>query len=454
MQGDLAEKWTVSPDGKTITFNLVKGVKWHDGKPFTADDVVYSLDKMVDPKRSSLSGNFPAYEKSERVDDNTVRVILKSPSPGFLSQLCSPYASIQPKHKADVDWKTTDFLVGTGPFKFKSYTSGVSGTLVKNPDYFKKDAAGRQLPYLDALELIVVGDRNAQIDGFNTKQLDMCAPYGGFYSQEHWDRIKQQNPTATIATAYPPQVTYFWLNMNSANLKDQRVRKAIALLVDQVQLTTAGYGSPEWNAPGRAVFTPTYGLTGDEQNKLLGRDKPYEARVTEAKQLMKDAGFEKGFQIQLVGSKIAEYERQYTYFADLLKRHLNIDATLDLRLSAEARVLRDQGKFDIWLEEMLGSTGDPDEVWGYLGTGKPGNIVKYSNPKVDELWQKQSQALNLTDRVKITQEIERMILTDLPVIPQRGSIMRTAWQSYVKGFNSPNCTYGVQMTFETTWLDK
>jgi len=447
--GDLAEKWEISADGKQVTFFLRKNVKWHDGKPFSADDVVYSLQKMVDPKRSTIGGMFPSFNQAEAINTDAVRVTLKQPTPAFLMQLCSVYSIIEPKHLAGTDPKTSAFLVGTGPFKFKSYTAGVSGELVRNPDYFIKG-----YPYLDGIAIYIMGDRSAQMDALVSGRLDILCPYGGIYSEEHLQRVQSQMKTAVIEVARPPQTSFFMLNTTNEYLKDARVRKAIALLVDQKSLVIAGYGSENWLVPNRYIFSTTFGLPDAEIAKAFGWDQSWENRVIAAKKLMSDAGYASGFKLQLVNSKIAEYERVYTVLADVLKRNLNIECELVLRETAEAWSLRDKGQYSIWLQEIIASTGDPDDIWPSLGTGKLANYTKYSNPTVDQLFTQESTTIDIAKRKSLTQEIEKTVLGDVPLIPLRGSIMRVAWAPYVKGFVLLNAGYGPQLSFERVWLDK
>jgi peptide/nickel transport system substrate-binding protein len=447
--GDLVEKWEFSVDGKTLTFSLRQNVKWHDGNPFSADDVVYSIEKMMDSKRSTINGNFPAYDRVEKVDANTVKLHLKQPSPGLLMQLASVYSVIEPKHLAGVDSKTGAFLVGTGPFMFKNYVSGVSGELVKNPNYFIKG-----YPYLDGISINIMTDRSAQMDALITGRLDILCPYGGLFSQEHLERIQNMKKDAVIEVARPPQATFFWLNTQVEQLKDARVRKAIGLMIDQKALVMAGYGSEAWLVPDRAIFSTTYGLANQEINKLFGWDKPWDTRVAEAKKLLADAGYASGFKLVLLTSKIAEYERIYTLLADTLKKNLNIDCEIVSIETSQAWARRDSGQFGVWIQEIIASTGDPDEVLPYFGTNKPANYIKYSNPKVDELFAQQTVTMNTDQRVQMTQQIERAILTDMPIVTLRGSIMRVAWAPYVKGFVLPNAGYGPHITMERVWLDK
>jgi len=344
--------------------------------------------------------------------------------------------------------------MGTGPYMFKNYTSGVSGQFVRNPNYFKTDAGGARLPYLDGINISIIAARSAQYDAFIGGRADLLTPWGGFYAKEDWDRIKTQAPTATIAISRPPQTGFFWFNTTRKPLDDVRVRKAIALVIEQDKVAASGYGSAEMNQAGRALFSSTYKLPEAEITRLLGWDKPIDSRIAEAKKLLGEAGMSGGFKLQLVGSQTPEYQRIYQYLADWLKRNLNIESEIILQPFVEARKLRDAGQFDIWLEEMISSTGDPDDAWQYFGTGMPSNISRYSNPALDALWKQQSAALVVADRQKLTQQIERQILTDVPVVPARGSIFGVAWHPYVKGYVQPNATYGHHMVFEQVWLDK
>ncbi|MCX8125900.1 MAG: ABC transporter substrate-binding protein, partial [Dehalococcoidia bacterium] len=241
VQGDLAEKWDISADSKTYTFYLRKDVKWRDGTPFTADDVAYSIEKMMDKNRSSIWSDFPAYQSVAKVDDYTVKVNLKNPSASFLFQLAGPYASIQAKHKANVDFRSPDFLMGTGPFKFSKYTTGVLMEYVKNPNYFKKDSAGRQLPYLDGLTIHIFTDKSAALDGVVTKRLEGHASFST-NNQEEYDRVVSQNKDYVTTFYYPPGIALVWLNPNFAPFKDVRVREAMRLLLDKDLMVIAGYG--------------------------------------------------------------------------------------------------------------------------------------------------------------------------------------------------------------------
>jgi len=137
--GDLAESWEISPDGLTITFKLRRGVKWQDGAPFTAQDVLFTYQVMVDPKTpTAYAGDYQQVKKAEAVDDYTFRVTYPKP---FAPALNSWGLAILPKHllagKDITQSPLARHPIGTGPFKFREWKAGEKIVLTDNPDYFE-----------------------------------------------------------------------------------------------------------------------------------------------------------------------------------------------------------------------------------------------------------------------------------------------------------------------------
>jgi peptide/nickel transport system substrate-binding protein len=446
---DLAEKWETTPDGKTWTFTLRKGVKWHDGMPFTAEDVVYSLDKMRDAKRSSITSYFANVERLEKTDDTTVKVYLSAPSAFFFTALASGYCSIQPKHLSAVDMRLPEFLVGTGPFKIKKVTSGVSVELVKNPDYFIKGK-----PYLDGLTLFVMADRSAQADAFASKRVDMTTPGPGITSQDVLDQYKKNAPDAVyefVKYSYGPAMFF---NMKNEQLKDPRVRRALSIMTDRKEMLVAAFGSDVWGDLTHAFFSSTYGLSTDEINKITGWDKPLDARIAEAKKLLAEAGYPTGLKIKWPTSLLPEGIRRMAVAVDNYRKYLNVECETANYDNAIIFQMRDKGDFGIIDTDTLALLSDPDELMGFFKTGSASNFSGYSNPELDKLWESQVKEMDLAKRQQITREIERKLLTDAVAVPLNMVSYGAARWPYVKGWVVQNASYTSNMTFVDVWLDK
>jgi len=448
--GDLAERWELSLDGKTYTFFLHKGVKWHDGTPFTADDVVYSIEKLVDPERSRLAGNFPSFEQVLKVDDHTVKILLSQPQPSLLACLASASAAMYAKHKADVEWQSTDFLMGTGPFKFKSYVAGVDCELERNPDYFKKG-----LPYLDGIKFILIKDKSAQIDAFVTQRVDMTSQSIGIASLEDLKRHEEQAPDAVRQWGNYENSQVLWFNLDYEPLKDVRVRQAMALVTNMEESVIAGFGSTDFRNSERAIMPSAYGLPKAEVYKLLGWDKPMEERKAEAKKLLDEAGYSDGFKLKMVCQTIPPLVAMTEAIADMYRRDLGLDveiAALPYAEAAKARmVTRD---FQTLRDAISSIAGDPDETVRAFETGSPLNVDKYSNPEVDRLIKEQSTETDFAKRRAICQEIERILLRDVVVIPEGNASFPVSWWPYVKGFVIVESPYASHLQMERVWLDK
>src|SRR5438045_2284064 len=172
---DLADSWSWSEDGTELTFKLHPGVKWHDGKPFTAKDVVCTFELLQAKAKDKLRGN-PRKEWYNNVVEVTANsdleavFHLKRPQPALLTLLASGYSPIYPCHVTPAQMR--QHPIGTGPFKFVEFKANEHVKVAKNPDYWKK---GR--PYLDAIEYTIVPNRSTAILGFIAGQFDLTWPF-------------------------------------------------------------------------------------------------------------------------------------------------------------------------------------------------------------------------------------------------------------------------------------
>jgi peptide/nickel transport system substrate-binding protein len=359
---------------------------------------------------------------------------------------------VEAKSSAGLDARTPQFLLGTGPFKFKDAVSGSSIALVKNPDYFRKG-----VPYLDAISMYVITDTRGQIDAMGAKRVDMVNPLGfSIPSQQDYENYLSSVKGAVFNMRETQVGNIIWVNTTHKPFDDVRVRQALALTFDRPAIYTAVYGDPRWNGTTAGFFTSFYGLSPAEVAKTVGWDLPYDQRVAKAKSLLTAAGYPNGgFKLNMVSiSSMAVFAKQFELLADVWKRQLNIDTQLTPYVLADALMARNSGNYDLFVYASLSLMGDPDELMPLFKGGSSANYTGYKNPAVDALWTQQSSEMDLNKRVQQTRQIETALLTDFPAIPACFSNYGVAWWPYVKGFVIQSSSYTSNLAFETVWLDK
>ena len=275
---DLAESWSASADLKTWTFKLRAGVKFHHGKTLDAEDVVATIQRILDPKTGSRARtNLGMVDTVEAVDPLTVRFSLKIPYAGFADIFADRQTRIVAKDRiADLS-KTP---VGTGPFMFKAWSPGDRLEVVKNPDYFLKGQ-----PKLDAVTLRIIPESAARLAALESGAIDILwsMPY------ESVDKVKA-NPNLRADSVATPTWDGVILNNAIPPFNDVRVRKALALTIDKaaiVELALFGQGEPTFSPipPSHPYF-----------NKKLKFNPP---DIAQAKKLLAEAGYPNGFDVPM-----------------------------------------------------------------------------------------------------------------------------------------------------------
>jgi len=453
--GDLAESWETSPDGTEMTFYLYQGVKWHDGMPFTADDVVYSLDKMADPNRSAISARILAYESSEKIDDYTVKVHLKYPSAGFMIGLAIGDAQVQPKHLSSMDGQTAAFAVGTGPFTLVEYMPGLSIKYKRNPNYFKKDKSGNPLPYLDGLNIVYSAGQADEM--LISKRTDMKSPVSSVVNIDTWNTLHSGAPELVYQPKYPDWGATIYLNTNKAPLNDIRVRRALGMVLVEEDLIVGYSGDVKFGIPGQGLLAPSLGIPKEEVAKLMGWDKLYSDRVSEAKRLLAEAGYANGFDLELLstkGSGTGGYTGALLVFGNALKENLNVNVTLTAVAGTEVQKRLAEDNYQAYMTSL--SVGqDPVQLTTYFGTGGSGNYPHYSNTNLDKMLTDLDHVVSPEQRREAIWEIERTLLTDLPALPTGCFITNyMASYPYVKNLRYINLSYSRACGFDEVWIDK
>ncbi|MFN8559555.1 MAG: ABC transporter substrate-binding protein [Dehalococcoidia bacterium] len=225
---DLAEL-PEQPDNVTYVFKLKPGVKWHNlapvnGRELVADDVVYSFDRW---RESVSKSGYAPLLKVEATDKQTVKMTLSEPSAPFLNRVASVYGFIAPKETAT---SLKDTVVGSGPFMLKSYQKNSSITFTRNPDYFEQG-----LPYLDAVEVLLINDNSARLAALSSGQAHVN-PSG--HSPAEAEQLKAANPKLVLEET-PGLAGYLFFRADKPPFNDVRLRQAISLAVDRPAMVKA-----------------------------------------------------------------------------------------------------------------------------------------------------------------------------------------------------------------------
>jgi peptide/nickel transport system substrate-binding protein len=430
MVPDLAENWEVSPDGKTYTFHLHRGVKFHDGYPFTSKDVKYSLDKLRDPERSAYSAYFTPIDSVEIVDDYTVNVHLAHPYPYLLAYLAPPYVVMEPEHLKDVNPKSTDFLVGTGPFKFKELVPGKVTIYERNPDYFRKG-----LPYLDRFEIYQL-THAAMVDAFVGGNIDVCGNMRAYLDADvaHVMKVRKYAPEAVIAQKPALALRGIFFSFERKGpWNDVRVRRAMAKVIDYQEAVIPAAGGPELGAvegAGLVPFEAVGAFSKEEVAKAYGVDKPLEQRIAEAKTLMKEAGYPNGFDMDGI-TRAGEQPMISTmsYLADVWKRHLNINLKVRPLMPAIQIPLRNNGDFEMAFEGSPQALGaGAIDFLNFFVSGRLMNYSRWSNKEYDALVAQLMQEMDQSKMVELARKAQSIFYDEMPFIILGRASYGVAWR--------------------------
>ncbi len=410
--GELAESFTVSPDCRQVEFALRPNVKWQDGAPFTADDVRFTYERMIDPKVAT-----PYRDAFERVQSFTVldplhiRVTYKEP---FAPAIESWGMGILPKHLLEgKDLNTSDFNrrpIGTGPYIMKEWTTGQRIVLETNPDYFEGRPKVQQYIYR------IIPDNATMFLELKSGGLDFMGLTPIQYARQTDDRwfTDQFKKFKYSGFVY----TYLGYNLKDPRFADVRVRRALTMAINRpsvIEGVLLGFGRP-----ATGPFPPESWAYDPEVKPL-----PYDP--AQAKALLAEAGWKehngllekdgKPFAFTILTNQ-GNDERKKT--AEIIQRDLKeIGIIVEIRVLEWQALLHefiDKRKFEaIILGWSLGRDPDAYEIWHSSKTAESEfNFVSYANPRVDELLIKGRQTCDQAERQKIYHELHRIMNDEQP----------------------------------------
>ncbi|MBI2907131.1 MAG: ABC transporter substrate-binding protein [Chloroflexi bacterium] len=435
--GDLAASWSVGTDGKVYTYSLVKGAKFHDGAPVTAEDVKFSLDRIRDPQlglvRSPRRLQLAAISGIETPDDSTVKINLKYPQASFNPAIATVFYAMMPKRVVQAnnnDMRKT--ILGSGPFKLKSYSSGVGWELARNSDYFVKDR-----PYLDSVKAYIIPDTFTRFAALRTRSVLWFAPFP--YMTVSHAKIIEESLSDKIAVkwAFHPAWYAAVFNVNQAPWSDVRVRQAVSLAFDRKKMLAAGLEGA--GVVGMSPMPPgEWALPEEEMMKMPGYARP---DIEAARRLLAEAGYPAGFKADLIVRQVKPHQDFAVVLKDALAS-LGIELTLNVMETATFESTRFRKAFGILATGAGTPVMDPDTQLGdnYL-SGATNNWSGYNDPAFDELFTKQSGTLDAGERRKIVWEMQRVLLRDTPMALAYWTNVAYAWWKEVRGFTPPTSLY-------------
>lgn len=408
---DLAESWKASPELDQYTFTLKSGITWHDGQPLTADDVKFTFDAVLNPDiNASFRGPVSSIESVEVVDPRTVVFNLKYPF-APLPVMLGYNQAIVPKHLLegqDLN-QPAEFLrapVGSGPFKFKTFSQGSYLEVAANEAYFE----GR--PNLDGIIFQVITDGNARVAQVRSGDIDFTVV------EPPQAESVSSDPNLTVIEA--PQVNYYFFAVNHtvSRFQDPRVRQALMLAVDRqaiVDTVLKGYG--------QIATGPIHPALGDYYNPdvtMYGHD------MDQAAQLLADAGWTKGddgilvngtgerFTILFNGPKGFPVLEQLLTYAQQQYQSLGMEVTLDIPEWSVHLEKYHSLQYDLLVQWWI-TPPDPD-LYDHYHSESPSNWWGYKNPELDQqIVQARSEPDHAT-RVGYVHQLQTFLAEDLPVI--------------------------------------
>jgi peptide/nickel transport system substrate-binding protein len=447
---DLAASWSWSEDGTELTFPLRQGVKWHDGKPFTANDVKCTWDMLSGKAGDKLRLNPRKswYRNLEEVTvngDHEVTFRLKRPQPSFLALLASGWSPVYPCHVAPRDMRTRP--IGTGPFKFVEFKPNESIRVTRNPDYWKKDR-----PYLDGIEYTIIPSISTRILGFVAGKFDTVTGVTVPLLKD----VKSQAPQA-VCEVVPTNVPRTLLVNPAAPPFDNReLRRAMGLSLDRksfIDIITLGMG----DIGGVMLPAPegVWGMPPEMLKTLPGYDSDVAKNRAEARKIMEGLGYgpDKRLAVKVSIRNIVPTRDPAVILIDQLKE-IYIDGELETVDTTQwyPKVMRRD--FSVGMVVSENGLDDPDQQFyeNYV-CGADRNYAGYCNPQLDELIDRQSMEPDRDKRRQLVWEIERRLAEDnvRPVIFY--ARQATCRQPRVKGMTQMVNSIYNGSRFEDLWID-
>ena len=430
VQPCIAKRWEISPDGLTYTFTLRDDVYFHKSPLFctpdstrrvVASDFRYSFNRIVDPDVASPGAwIFKDVAGLETPDDTTLIIHIAEPFSPFLSMLGMVYCSVVPREVVEHYGKEfRSHPCGTGPFKFQYWKEGVKLVLRKNPNYFERDEEGRSLPYLDAVAVTFIVDRQTVFLEFLKGNLDFMNSIDAAYKDEILTSEGALNPKYAdridLETTPYLNTEYLGFNMEETDspLRDRRIRQALNYGFDRRKMMQ--YLRNNIGTPGVGGFVPM-GLPGYDSLPSYG----YEYNPERAKQLLAEAGYPNGQGLpKLKLSTTSNYLDLCKYIQQQLGL-IGIDVQVDVNPPAALREQIAQGKSTWFRGSWIADYPDAENYLSlfYSANRAPAgpNYTRFADKEYDRLYLKARKCTDPERRIALYHTMDSLVMQQAPVV--------------------------------------
>lgn len=402
---DAAESWDISDDALTITWHLKKGIKWWDGQDLDAEDVKYTFDYIKEHSNIYFSTSMKIVESIEIKDKYTVVFHMNTADVSFVARVGWYATFILPEHifnngTAWEDNPATKAPIGSGPYKFVSYTQGANITLVANEDYV--DGA----PKIKNLIFSIIPDNSTAIQALMNGEVDVITSVRAAYV----DQLKADETIRMVLDRYPSPYRIIF-NLNHEKVKDLAVRRAIALCIDREEVSNKAYGG---------IMPPEYSAYPSLVEWCANTTDVYPKKnIEEAVKVLEAAGYKKdadGYYIRGLEWDVFEGMQDMANLIIASCKEAGIEVKMLLsEYNAWSQKVGQQRNYMI--ESQGGFMGpDPAALAVRYGTGSNSNYAAWSNPEFDRLCKDAASTGDQAKRAELYRAAQKLIVDELPVI--------------------------------------
>ena len=455
---ELADTWAFSDEGKTLTFHLHQGVKWHDGTPFSSADVQYTIERITHPPKGMVSPRGPIFvaliARVEAPDPHTVVIHGKGPSGLLLPLFANGWNVIIPKHIAEKDpvnaLKTT--VIGTGPFRLKEPPTSSLWKYERNREYFRKD-----LPFLDEIEIHLITDPQALVTALLGKRVF----WSDSFPHPNMDRdlsqsAAQQNPHLVRSSNSMLVVEHLTLQTEKPPFDDVRVRQALS---EALQREAFGELGTQSGAVGTGNYpVGPWGMPREMRGKLIGYGPDMAKRIAHAKELLASYEKEKGKidwkKLKVQCATNIKFSCENGQIMQQLLKKINVNVELDPMLLSQLRANEVSGNY---LMSLLGAAmnfDDPIDTFSQLFVTNGGRwYQRRSLPALDALFEQQKFMADPEARKKVIGDMDTLAMNDAAYLVLLWPEFYHVRWDFVKGWTHTPNLWSTNARMDTVWLD-